>query len=707
MNLNTKRFFALIALMILLSTAAFGQQHLLSTSALPYGTLPLGPSSELFKLGFGTEVSASFIPAFLKYFGLGLGGNFYLLPLESANSVWALGAGAGPVFRLPLGERFAVHAFGHIGYYYWGPAGWDTGGGNGGDLLFRGGAGGSFRIAGPFAVGLGVSYDYLGKLYNGLSLSLVARLDFPLTAAPPKPREVPAEKIKPQPLEKGKGVELRDINLTHLFPVLYKYYDSNPVGTARIRNFEKKPAEDVKISFYVERYMDNPMESAVSFDLAAGEEKTINLLGLFTDDLMSITEGTKASAKITVSWVMDKKTQEKSYTPVVEVHNRNAMMWDDDKKIASFVTAKDPAVLTFSKNVMSWMQEEANTAVDENLQKGMALFEAIKSYGIRYQVDPVTPFAEFSEQTTAIDFIQFPRQTLEYTNGDCDDLSALYTAMLEAAGVESAVITIPGHIYAAFALKSAPEEARSAFGRPDELIFRDDKVWVPVEITLFQDSFEKAWSTGAKEWRENVAKDQSAIFPTRNSWQLYQAVGFAESSLTLSLPDRGKVTAAFKQSLTRHIEKEIYPQAAAIQANMAQSNAKHKLKNSLGVLYARYGLYDRAAETFNEILGSMEYKPALINMGNISFVKRNYESALSFYERVLKTDGKDKTALLGVSRCNHELENYGMVAKTFDQLKAIDRDLASRFAYLDLRGEEAARAADVVGLRNVVVWDEE
>jgi len=66
--------------------------------------------------------------------------------------------------------------------------------------------------------------------------------------------------------------------------------------------------------------------------------------------------------------------------------------------------------------------------VDENLQKGMAVFEAVKSYGIRYEIDPTTPFSEFSENEQAVDFLQLPRQTLQFTNGDCDDLSMLYTA---------------------------------------------------------------------------------------------------------------------------------------------------------------------------------------------------------------------------------------------------------------------------------------
>ena len=624
--------FWIFLLILLTNTTLFSEpKNLLSINAVPLGTIPLGSSADLFKMGFGMELSASYIPASFNNFGVRLGSNFIMLPLKSADSIWVLSGAVGPAFIYPIGERIVLSAHGSAGYYYFNTVGWDAVGGTGGDFVFAGGAGGIFRLTDAFALGLGVSFDYYSSLYNGFGISLTARMDFPLTVRERPVKESKPKEIVPELLdEKGNGLEIRDITLTPLFPVLYKYYDKNSVGTIRVKNFEKKDAEDIKIQFFVERYMDNPMEIGSSFSLKSGEDKTVELFGLFTDDLMDITEGTKASAKITVSYTMSGKDKSVDYTPVLEIYNRNALMWDDDRKIASFVTAKDPEILGFAKNVMTWMQEVKNPAVDENLQKGMAIFEAVKSYGIRYEIDPATSFSELSGQKTAIDFLQFPRQTLQYTNGECDDLTSLYTSLLEAVGVETAVITIPGHIYGAFALKSSPDEARRTFSKPDELIIMEDKAWIPVEITMFQDSFEKAWQMGAKEWRENASKEQSMLYPTRESWQLYQAVGFKEGS-SIQLPDRGKVTTAFTKTLTRHVEREIYPQVAQIQSQMQQSNIKYKYENRLAVLYARYGLYDRASDTFKKIVQAREYKPALINLGNISFIKDDYEAAYGFY----------------------------------------------------------------------------
>lgn len=705
-----KRLGLLVFLILFTVPLTFSQAgSLFSVDIVPYGTIPLGSSTDLFKPGYGLEASVSLIPGSLKYLGLGIHGNFVNLPLEIKDSMWALTGFAGPVLRIPLGKKLALHANASVGYYYYDSIGWDSPV-SGSDLALSGGAGFTFLLTDLFSIGLGASYDYYFNFYNGFSFNLSTRLNFPFQRTR-RPAEVSEpERTDPEPElldETGSGVEIRDIELLALFPVLYKYYDSNSVGTLRIKNFEQTTAEGIQIKLYVERYMDNPMKIGETFSLEPGEEKTIELFGLFTEDMMEITEGTKASARIDIVYSINDTEQTADYTPILEFYNRNALTWDDDRKIASFITAKDPQILRFAKNVTTWIQDVKNPAVDENLQKAMAIFDAVKTYGIQYEVDPTTPFSEFSMQKTVIDFLQFPSQTLKFTNGDCDDLTALYTSLLEAVGIETAIITIPGHIYAAFALKSTPEEVRKAFSRSDEFLFIENRAWVPVEITLFQDSFEKAWQTGAKEWRENLTREQSLFYPTRDSWSIFQPVGFHDDNSEIRLPDKEVVTAEFEKTMIRHVEREIYPQEIQIRIKMEQSDKKYRFENQLAVLYARYGLYERAEEIFLKIIEEQTFKPALINLGNVFFIKGDFDSALSYYQQVIDLDSQNTKALLGVSRCNHELENYGLVNRTYTQLKVLDPVLAHRYAYLDLRGDEAGRAAEATGLRNTVLWEDE
>ena len=687
-----KHLFIIILFISLAAAAGFANPaHQLSINAVPSGALPLGSSADAFTFGAGTEVSAYFIPGSLKVFGLKAGASFLSLPLNSPaadHSVWTLSGFGGPYLRLPFGDRFSVYAEGHAGYYYWGAGGWDAGDTTGGGLVFGGGAGALFRVAGPFTLGLGASYDYYSNLYNGLNITLAVSLDFPA-------------------LEKETGtLELQEIQFLPLFPVLYSYYAKNTVGTVTVLNTGSKPAENITLQIYVDRYMDNPMTVGETFSLAPGEDTTVDLYALFNENLMEVTEGTKTSARLTVSYPGKNDVYTADATGILEFYNRNAMMWDDDRKIASFMTAKDPEIMNFAKNTVTWMQEVENPALDGNLQRAMALFEAVKAYGIRYQVDPATPFSEFSEDTRAVDYLQFPRQTLQYTNGDCDDLTTLYASLLEAVGVESAFITIPGHIYAAFALKASPEEAKRSFGNPADLIFLEDKVWMPVEITMFQDTFEKAWFTGAKEWRENSGAGQAILYPVREAWGSYQAVGFKEGA-GITLPDRGQVTDAVRITINKHVDREIYPQVESLKKKLKDNPSDIRSRNKLALVHARYGLYDQALEDFLEILEEREYSPALTNTANIYYLKGDLAEALEYYDRALDQNDKNRSALVGVARCNYDMENYGTVKQVYAKIQELDPDLAGRFAYLDMRSDEDARASAVAELSNTVVWEEE
>ncbi len=686
-------FLSVIIFGLIFCQLSFGESEFqLSVNASPYGSVPLSSSRDVFNSGLGISLSGSIIPSSLKYFGLQAGGEYLSLPLKTGglkNSIWTLSGSAGPFFRIPFGRRFSIYAGGRVGYYYRSTGEWDSENFSGGGFYTGGGVGGLFRVSGPFTLGAGVSYDYYSELYNGLRISLSGRLDFP--------------GLK----EETGSLELRDIKLLPLFPVLYSHYARNTLGSVRVVNNGDETVDGINIRFYMERYMDNPMDTGAVFSLGPGEDKVVDLYALFTEDLMEITEGTRVSAGISLIYPGRKNDFVQEYSGMVDFYNRNAMMWDDDRKIASFITAKDPEILNYAKNIISWMQEIKNPALDENLQKGIALFEGIKSYGIRYEVDPATPFTEYSGDSTAIDFLQFPRQTLQYTNGDCDDLTALYTALLEAVGVESAFITVPGHIFAAFALKSSVREAEQLFNNRANLIFIDDVVWVPIEITLFQESFEQAWMTGAKEWREHSSAGQAILYPVRESWNTYQAVGFMDSGSQIELPGKAAVIEGITDSVEQHVEREIFPQVKLLEERLAQGRNSLRTLNRLALVYARYGRYDKAMEYYEQILSETEYPPALTNVANIHFLRENYGQALDYYNRTLTLESGNKSALIGAARCNYEMENYGFVKQTMASVRAVDPELAERFAYLELRGDDSARASDITALKNTVIWGEE
>jgi tetratricopeptide (TPR) repeat protein len=349
---------------------------------------------------------------------------------------------------------------------------------------------------------------------------------------------------------------------------------------------------------------------------------------------------------------------------------------------------------------------KAGAAVNANLLLALAIHEALSLYGVSYVQDPKTPYLELSQKKGEVDFLQFPRHTLEYRAGDCDDLSILYCAMLESVAVETAFVTVPGHIFIAFSLNMKPEEAQSQFPRSDELVFREGQTWVPVEVTE-RGGFLKAWQAGAKECREAQARGQAGFYPVRQGWLAYEPVGLPAAELRTAMPNAERLVAAYMEEVRRFVEREIYPQAARLQAEIQQSQGSAAAINKLGVLYAKYGLMDKARIEFQRILDRQLTVEALLNMGNTYFLQQDMEKAAEYYDQAYEMQPDNPRAVLCVARVNHETENYGLATKVYARLKQLDPALASRFGYLELKGEEGTRAAEVSQLKGVVIWEEE
>jgi tetratricopeptide (TPR) repeat protein len=673
--------------------------------------------SGLYGIGGGGTLSARF-GLFGSGFRIGPEVGYALQPLQDGAgelSLFAFGAGAAYEIR-PTGW-LALSPFVQGGYFVGSLPG------SAGALGMSAYLGGGLRIdlpLGPaFGVGLEGGYKYYYGLFQAIDFGLVASLSLgassgsqarPAAPQPEKPRPQLLKATAPTPSKTATpaaGLELADLGFSAVFPVLFKYYDDHPIGKVSIKNSTGAPVQSVKVSFFVNQYMDNPKVCATIPSMDPGANETVDLLALFNDNMLGISEGTKVSAKVTVDWLQSGAPVSQETTGTIRIYDRNASMWDDNRKAAAFVTSKDPTILRFSKNVLAMVKGKGSKAVNPNLLTAMAMHEATLLYGLTYVTDPSNSYAATLESKTAVDFLQFPRQTLDYKGGNCSALSILYSALLESVGIETAFITVPGHIFMAVSLGISPDQARKEFSAPDDLILTKDRAWLPIETTERSAGFLQAWQDGAKEWRENLARQQADLYPVHEAWAVYEPVGFASDTENIPLPDGDKLVAAYLEELVHYIDSEIYPQVAKLQADIRSTNNSPKSVNELGVLYARYGLYDRAEVQFKAALKGGTYAPALVNLGNLAYLGQKFDAALDYYNQAQKVEPANPTVLLAVARVNHALENYGVAKAAYDKLKAAAPDLAQQFAYLDLKGEESTRAADIAGVNDVVVWGEE
>jgi tetratricopeptide (TPR) repeat protein len=343
----------------------------------------------------------------------------------------------------------------------------------------------------------------------------------------------------------------------------------------------------------------------------------------------------------------------------------------------------------------------------------MVFLHAMKSHRCSYVVDPTSAYSEKSKDGQAIDTVQFPRQTLQYKAGDCDDLSATYAALLESSGVSTAFITVPGHIYSAFKLEMDEREARRTFSRQGDLIVTEaGAVWIPVETTMLRDGFLAAWAEGASQWRKFSPQEQAELIPTAEAWRTYEPVAFGVSDFEVDIPLREDVAEEFGGEFDRFVSREISGREQDLLGRLRRRPGDSRLRNRLGVLYARYGRYGDAEEQFRAAVQGRDYAPGFINLGNISFLNENYSGARDAYSRARDLDSDNEAALLGLARVSYAAEDYTAAEEAHSELGALDPELARRFAYLAAGSSgggsgAAGRAADAVQRHTTVMWEEE
>ncbi len=649
---------------------------------LPSYYVPMNDSTDLFDNGAGLKFYAE-LPLF-TYFQAGINAGYNIMPTPAENDLSMTTAGLNAGINYFVTSRFNVSLFADGGYYfatynnlkeknpYWG-----------GNMRT------SYYLKPNFSIiAEGGYYQFLTAAdprYEGIKISIGAS-------------------ISPGTGNDG-NIDVNNVEFKQIYPVFYKYYDDHDFGKVSIQNLENGSINNVKVKFFIKQYMSQPKLCAEFDTISRNGIKEVPVVALFNEDILKITEATKVSADIIVEYDYISAKFEKTLTETLRLHHRNAMLWDDDEKISAFITAKDPGLLRFSKYTAGLIRENGSKAVNLNFRLGMGMFETLKLYGMNYVIDPTTPYAEFAGKTETPDYLQFPTQTLSYKGGDCDDLTVLYCAALESIGIETAFITIPGHIYAAFSLDMEPEKAEKYFKNSDDFIFLDNKTWVPVEITMFNEDFLKAWQTGAREWKDNKTLETARLYPTQVSWNKYEPVGMPGNEIRVPLPPSEDIVAVFSRSLDSFINGEIRITEQKLRAQISKSGFNAAKINTLGVLYARFGQFDKAEAEFKKVVEKEDYLPALINLGNIYLTKDNGAEAFSYFARAERIAPDNSKVLLGLARSSYDTGNIKAANSNFRKLETANPKLAMEYPHLGSENTAVGRASQVKN-HEVTEWED-
>ncbi len=659
-------------------------------TANPIVDIPLGPSlsdgTPFYSVGGGLSLKGEYSLPFARLLYTGLVFDADYIPLNSSSKSMAL-LSLGPelgVQFFPI-SRVGVRLAGYGGYY----AGMVQAG-----TVLNPFAGGlfdiSYLLSSSVSLGIGTSFKYYftptSFVYQGVGVNV--GMQYHIGAG-------------------GGGYLKVEPQILPIFPLFYGFYDKNPAGNLTIRNTASGTVQDVTVSFLVKQFMEAPKVSWQYKEMGPGEEKTIPVFALFTDAILQVTEATKVSGEIIVSYKYLGNEVSNRYPVTVTINNRNGMTWDDTDKAAAFVTSNDPNVRSFSARAVPDARSRGKPAVNSTFRSAMALFHAMDVHGVAYLPDPSVSFADKVADKTAVDYLQFPAQTLDMKAGDCDDLSILYAALLESAGIEAAYVTVPGHIYAAFNMQMDPQTAGSTFARSDDLIFIDGQTWVPVEVTRVKDGFMKAWQTGAQEWRAASADNTAEFRPIRKAWTTYAPANTGERlKVSVNPPDSNRVYASYTRELNQLFQLDFQPRIAKVQADLKVRKDDARLLNKLGVLYARFGMLDEAHAQFEAaIRQSGETTATLINLGNIAYIEGRAEEALGCYTRALAKSPRSSMALQGIAMAGYALGDTDAVQNAIAQLQKEDPVAVERLAAQGIGVAGSGRAASAE--KELDIWNDE
>lgn len=660
-------------------------------SVFPHFSFPVVKFDDSLSTGFGGGVQLTYRPN--QYFNIFLQGDYKQYTFDTKQDIGNIGVIGGTVgggYHLPVTDRLGIDFNAGIGYYHS-----DYTRGSGANkstttvqgLSVTGGIYVSYKInptISVFAGGGASHYAYKNSKFI-TAADVTPGVTFNLTKA----------------FSNKTNVSVNQDELKPVFPVFYSWYNENPFGSVEVTNNEDVTITDVNVYFFQPQYMSQPKECGKMAKLKQGESFSVDLRAFFNEQMLELNEKNDTMSTITVEYKYLGKKQTATFPMVVPVYGRNNMSWEDDRCASAFVSSKDPAAMWFAKYVVSTIRENIRSGLTTNIQYAMGIFDALDQFGINYVKDPTSAF-EDNVGTASIDFLQFPYQTLMYRGGDCDDLSILVCSLLESVGIKTAFITIPGHIFMAFDSGFTVEEAQEYFLTLDEFIVDGDKVWVPLEITLTDEGFNKAWHKGAWEWNTAARSGNAMLYKMEDSWKIYKPVNVPGAVARFTLPDETYVARLFSHSVDEFIVGQIMPQIAMYENRIAM-NPSAQNYNDFGVLYARYGLFEQAEKQFR-LARNLEYMPSVLNTANLYYSIKDYDRATNWYNEVLASDPNNTLAMIGLARCAYELGNYKDCDRWYATVFNTDIELARKYSYLGAFESTSGRSFSLADRLENTIW---
>ncbi len=506
------------------------------------------------------------------------------------------------------------------------------------------------------------------------------------------------------PAQRSRPARIAGISLENLFPSLMLTYRDRPAGSVTVANTTGERMDHIRATFFIRKYMDFPAESPPLEGLDPDERGDLPLFALFNEGVLNLQEDLPIQAQIEITYGAGGYEQKITQTPMVTIYRNTALSWDYSGKLASFIMPNEGIISTFAHRVLS-NSDTQYPGLPTKLVRAAKLCDAVGTYGIEYIEDPDSPFSKILGKEEIIDTVRFPRTTLHIRSGDCDDSTALLGSLLESAGIGTAIMTSPGHVFLAFDT-SEPAENHWLFDAEGfTSMGYDGTIWLPIETTTLEKGFLESWRIASGLVLKNTGKTE--FLPVRMERDLYPPLPLPESTLTVVEPQPGEVDRLLEATMASTIALLYESGSKSLQTSLESAGGRRKLKlrNQLGVLHARFGEIQRAESAFEENMREdPDYTASYLNLANLQVRERRTEDAIETLRGGLARNAASPTLNLLIARIYHANGDYRQAGDHFDEVKRRSPALAGRYAFLG-EGGYTTRRAGIEWEDSPLIWD--
>jgi len=514
-------------------------------------------------------------------------------------------------------------------------------------------------------------------------------------------------------------IKIEAVNISPIYPPLYKRHSKDSIGTAVIRYKGKEPL-NYEISVSMPRFAQvNPQKYFITPNVAArqnqgklkkaeaGTVEIVPLYAFFTDSILAVDGNTPMMASVTASYNVNRKKHTANASREFQLFSRNRLNWANGvEQVAAFIDDEDDDIEAAANDFLA--RVPAEVLINSNLSRAQKLFEGLGLAGIVYKEDKYLPFKQVYN---GLDNVLYPYQLLkENKNGDCDDLTVLYAALLENCNIPVALISAPGHIF--LMLESGiHERMQDALKLPPSMYhLYDGNVWIPIEIIEVGKSFDVAWEQGAKNFQHYAAAGDTEIVKVRTAWQKYEAVKYPRRLKDHRVPLRYAVNGNFVRQIRQEQEKYVN----GLKQQLAQNPIA--TRNRLARIAAFDGEYAEAEKYLREVIALDDKNfTARNNLGNVYFLQAKLDSAEAQYSKAqpLAKNADDSLGIrLNLGAYFHAVNDDTLAAETIaeafngrNDLARVERLLGLRFDEIDLRkaGVEQLQSVSAFSMKNLML----